>query len=123
MNYFLDNRTVLIVDDDRGCLGYAAACLQDKSFMIVKAEDGVEGLKKFNEFHPDLILTDIQMPIVNGLELIAAVRKRDAAVKIIAVSSEKYFLENALECGANDALVKPFMKQDLCDLIDDLLQG
>ncbi len=91
-----------------------------KDFYI--AEDGQKGFELYQKYKPDLIITDISMPIMDGLEMIRLIKEITAEIKVIVMSAysiKEYFLE-AINLGVNGYLIKPVDAKKLYNLIDDL---
>jgi CheY-like chemotaxis protein len=116
--------TVLVVDDsavDRRFVGGILS--RDGRFTVEYAEDGSEALKRMRESEPDLIVTDLQMPNRNGLELVAAVRMHHPNVPIILMTghgSEDLAVE-ALHRGAANYVPKPQIGERLLESVDEAL--
>jgi len=95
------------------------------SVKIVQAANGFEALRILPREQIDLILTDINMPDINGLELLSFVRKnplyRELPVIIISTEGSRTDIERGLSLGANEYLVKPFIPQTLLELVQRLL--
>lgn len=103
---------ILVVDDDRVIQKMVGAFLQRKGYQVRKAMDGIEALQLVNEQVPDLIITDVRMPELNGIELTARLRgnHRTAGVPILMFSAMGK-VDDALAgyaAGADDYLPKPF---------------
>ncbi len=101
-------RTVLVVDDDPAVRGTLAAELRAEGYETLEAADGRQALELLDRRQPDLVLTDLAMPVLDGFGLIAQVR-RDRRVPIVVLSvrggeSDKI---RALDLGADDYVVKP----------------
>jgi two-component system chemotaxis response regulator CheY len=116
----------LVVDDSlqlRRSMMYALQRLPD--LVCVEAQDGAEALKKFSTSRFDLVITDINMPVLDGLKLIAHIRAdaSNAKVPIIVVSTEaaEADRQRALQLGADAYLVKPVKAQDVLDTVQSLL--
>lgn len=110
---------ILIVEDDPASRLFLESLLESNNYDFRSAENGIEGLNIFDEYNPDIVLTDIRMPIMDGLELLEAVRDKnsDAIVVIItAFGSENYAIQ-ALHLGANNYLKKPVSGQELLRLL------
>ena len=110
---------VLIVDDDPVARQYLQDTALSGGHEVVAADDGAAGLAAFDEFGPDLILADIQMPKVDGLELLEAIRGRSADTIVVMVTGhgcEEYAVK-ALRLGANNYLGKPVRHADLLPLL------
>lgn len=100
---------ILIVDDDDITREIIENILQIDSYVLRTAINGRVGLSVFNEFNPDLVITDIEMPDMNGLGLLAAIRKKNADTIVLVATahgSEEYALQ-ALQLHANDYIKKP----------------
>jgi DNA-binding response OmpR family regulator len=110
---------VLIVEDDYASRLFLESLLESNNFTFRSAANGIEGLNIFDEYHPDIVLTDIQMPIMDGLELLEAIRdkKTDTVVIIITAFGTENYAIQALHLGANNYLKKPVSSQDLLKLL------
>jgi len=79
---------VLVVDDSRISRSMNRKLVEALGHeVIAEAVDGMDGIKKFEESAPDLILTDLEMPKLNGLDMIKKIRESGSSVKIVAISS------------------------------------
>jgi len=110
---------ILIVEDDHASRLFLESLLESNNYDFRSAENGIEGLNVFDEYNPDLVFTDIKMPIMDGLELLEAIRDKnsDAIVVIVtAFGSENYAIQ-ALHLGANNYLKKPVSGQELLRLL------
>ncbi len=110
---------ILIVEDDYASRLFLESLLESNGYEFRSAENGIEGLNIFDEYNPDIVLTDIKMPIMDGLELLEAIRDKnsDAIVVIVtAFGSENYAIQ-ALHLGANNYLKKPVASQDILRLL------
>jgi two-component system, OmpR family, response regulator ChvI len=107
-------RRVLIVDDDQGLRTVLAAALGDEGFVVVQAGDGAAGLRVFEADGADLIILDILMPEMDGLEVCRRVRRK-SAVPIVLLSSRGDEVDRVtgLETGADDYVTKPFSTREL----------
>lgn len=87
---------------------------------VVTASNGEEGLKIFREYRPDIIVTDIRMPLMTGLEMAREIRGIDKAIPIIITTahSESEFLLEAIEINVSDFLLKPVDTDNLISVID-----
>ncbi|MGE4313880.1 MAG: response regulator [Pseudobdellovibrionaceae bacterium] len=114
---------VLLVDDDELVLGTLEDMLADLGHHVITANDGDKALKKLSEKSFDLLITDVIMPVKEGIETVSEVRRLYPGIKIIAMSgggrTKNYdFLNLALKIGANAALQKPFHAKDLREAIE-----
>jgi DNA-binding response OmpR family regulator len=100
---------VLIVDDEPHTLELLSEFLTAKRYEVVTASDGEEALRKVKEERPHLILLDVHMPGMNGLEVLQRVRQIDGEVGVIMVTAanDEETGRKALQLGAFDYIVKP----------------
>lgn len=105
---------IMVVDDEASIRQIVEARLNMAGFEVVTAGDGEEALKVFNEERPDLIVLDIMMPRVDGLQVCREIRKQDG-VPIIMLTAKGEIPDriNALEMGADDYVTKPFSPREL----------
>jgi len=118
---------VLIIEDSptmRQLIAFALKRLP--GVRIVEASDGVDGLKKLSSERFDLILTDINMPIMDGLKLVSLVRNdanyRTTPIVVITTEGAQEDRERALALGANDYITKPIQANRILDLARALLK-
>ncbi len=123
----MSDYNVLIVEDSPTMRQLIAFALKRiRGVRIVEANDGVDGLKKLSSERFDLILTDINMPIMDGLKLVSLVRN-DAnykAIPIVVITTEgaQEDRERALALGANDYITKPIQPTKILDVAKSLLK-
>jgi two-component system KDP operon response regulator KdpE len=104
-----DRPRILVVDDEPQLTRVLRTGLKSRGYDVRAAADGLSGIETFNDWHPDLVITDLAMPNVDGLELCRRLR-RISQVPIIVLSAkgeEKTKVE-ALDIGADDFVTKPF---------------
>ncbi len=111
-------KKVLIIDDNDAVRGTIARLLELAGYETVSAGDGNEGLVRMRQDRPDLIITDIIMPVKEGIETIRQILVEQPCAKIIANSGggrhgNMDFLEAARKLGAIDVIEKPFDPDDL----------
>lgn len=101
--------TLLLIDDDEIVRASIAAYLEDSDFKILLADNGLQGMEVFERERPDLIICDLRMPQIDGLELIRRVNELDTPTPIIVVSGAGVMTDvvEALRLGAADYLIKP----------------
>ena len=117
---------ILLVDDDIGLRGIIHRFLERSGFSVAIAGNGREALERLGILHIDLLLTDLMMPEISGIELIEAVRKNNPSLPIIAMSADADLrndgsLELAAQAGANVVLEKPFAMNRLIRELQRLL--
>jgi two-component system KDP operon response regulator KdpE len=107
-------KRILVVDDEGQITRMLRASLQSSGYAVLTANNGIEGLEKFESGRPDLILTDLAMPEMNGLELTQAVRRIDRTpIIVLSVRDTDVMKVKALDEGADDYLTKPFSVPEL----------
>ncbi len=118
----MEKLTILIVDDDKTTTSILNHMLYTYTDNILTASDGVEGLELFQTYHPDIILSDINMPRMNGLEMVEQIRKIDENVKIAIFTDfeRRDILIKAIELGVNQFLSKPFASKSFSKTIQQL---
>ncbi len=105
----LDNRKILVVDDEPQILRVLRMSLKAHRFDVRTASDGEAAIDTFNDWSPDLVITDLAMPLMNGLELCRAIRKTSQTpVIVLSVRGEEKIKVEALDAGADDYITKPF---------------
>ena len=105
---------ILVVDDEPQITRMLRASLQASGYDVVVANDGMEGFARFESERPDLIITDLAMPEMNGLELTQAVRNVSSVpIIVLSVRSGDRMKVKALDDGADDYLTKPFSTPEL----------
>lgn len=117
-------KSVLVIDDDPLIRKTLSSYLSKKGFEALVAEDGEEGLQKYEEHIPDLVILDIRLPDVDGLEVLGRIREKDPNASIIimtAYDDMKTTIE-AIKSGAFEYLVKPLDYVELDLTIDKAFQ-
>jgi two-component system, chemotaxis family, chemotaxis protein CheY len=118
---------VLIVEDSPTMRQLIAFALKRiRGVRIVEASDGVDGLKKLSSERFDLILTDINMPIMDGLKLVSLVRNdanyKTIPIVVITTEGAQEDRERALALGANDYITKPIQPTKILEVARNLLK-
>jgi DNA-binding response OmpR family regulator len=119
---------VLVIDDDRSLRYTLARILNEAGYEVVLAGEGEHGLALFRSDEPDLVLCDLNMPHLGGVETITQIRREAPVAKIIAMSGGATSmnadgLAEALEVGANEIMMKPFRAEELVSRVGDILAG
>ena len=115
---------ILVVDDDPSVLSVLKRGLAYEGFAVDTASDGVEGLRVAGERSPDLVILDIMMPGLDGLEVLRRLRAADAQLPIIMLTAKDAPTDQVagLERGADDYVVKPFTFEILVARVRALLR-
>lgn len=104
-------KTVLIVEDYDDTRSFMKLLLETNGYQVIEAVDGIEALDKYKHQHPDIVLMDISLPMVDGLTATKAIRELEgdsSKLPIIAVTAfGKYYYKQAMEAGCNDLIDKP----------------
>jgi two-component system response regulator AtoC len=114
------SRAVLIIDDEATLAKNIKAYLERYGYEVMQATSGEEGLAKAESFHPDVLLLDYHLPKMNGLQVLAQLRRRDASMKIIMLTGHGNVevAVQGMKAGAYDYLSKPVALSELKLLID-----
>src|SRR6266850_4899068 len=110
----MNSATVLVVDDEPQLRRVILATLTDLGYVVVDAKSGEDALEKFRHESPDLVLLDLNMPGIGGLETCRAIRSgSDVPIIILSVRNAERDKVEALDAGADDYVTKPFGIQEL----------
>jgi len=122
----MNDYTALVVEDSPTMRQLLVSALgQMGELTILEAEDGVDGLKQMREHQIDILITDINMPMMDGLKLVGMVRKdpkhRDIPIIIVTTEGAREDRERGLSLGADAYLVKPVKPSEVVATVGDLL--
>lgn len=110
-------KKVLVVDDSRAIRQSITFVLQQNDYEVVEAGDGVNGLARLGEGKVDLIITDVNMPNMDGITFIKQVREQEAfrfvPILVLTTESQKSVMEEGKAAGATGWIVKPFSTDKL----------
>ncbi len=110
----MKNATILVIDDEQNILNLVTAYLQAEGYTVHTAVDGPSGLKAAQAFKPDLIVLDVMLPGMDGIELLTRLRRgSDVYVIMLTAKSEETDKIIGLSVGADDYLTKPFSPREL----------
>ncbi|HEY2747922.1 MAG TPA: response regulator [Polyangia bacterium] len=117
---------VLVVEDSATMRGFVTAALEAAGpYAVTQAESGFAALKMLPRARYDLIITDINMPDINGLELVRFVRESDAhkgtRLVIISTDGREADRDRGMKLGADAYLTKPFLPEQLLEVVRNLL--
>ena len=109
-----ERRNILVVDDEPQITRVLKTTLSSQGYAIRTASDGDEALQVMKEWTPDLLITDLRMPHMNGLELCRHIRAKSALpIIVLSVKGEEKIKVDALDAGADDYVTKPFSVNEL----------
>ncbi|EAL7342131.1 DNA-binding response regulator [Campylobacter jejuni] len=114
---------ILVVEDEIKTRESLINVLSERFSKVIGAQDGDEGLKKFKKFKPDLVITDIAMPIMDGLDMAREIKEISDDVPIVVLSaySEKERLLRSIDIGIDKYLIKPVDIEELFKVLDCLV--
>jgi YesN/AraC family two-component response regulator len=113
---------VLVVEDERNIRLLMTTIMHQIGHEVMEAADGQSALNILKQHLPDVVLTDLRMPQMTGVQLIAEVKERFPHLPIVVVSAFSDQIEKALQKGAENFLVKPFAKRQLVDVVNKTLE-
>ena len=117
------NEKILVVDDDTNICELLRLYLTKEGYQVTTANDGEEGLEKFNQLKPDMVLLDVMMPRMDGLEVCRRIRKLgNTPVMMLTAKGETFDKVLGLELGADDYMVKPFDTKEVVARIKAVLR-
>lgn len=125
MGFFSRKKTILIVEDEADIAEGLKARLLIESFNVELASNGQDGVAAARRLKPDLIIMDVMMPVINGLDACSALKTgedtRHIPILMLTALPHMKDVENAFQVGANDFLNKPYSNDRLLKKIEALL--
>ncbi len=114
---------ILLVDDEKAISSGLKKFLESRGHQVTASLRGKEGLKLFKKEKYDIVLSDITMPDMDGIELIKKIKEQDQKTKVIVITGHimREMEEKAKEAGADEVLIKPFKNEVLCLAISKLM--
>jgi CheY-like chemotaxis protein len=118
-----DPPRILVIDDDEMLLVLVRHFLSEEGYDLLSTADGPRGIQIYMDRRPDVVLLDLALPSMNGLEVLKRIREFDDHARVIVVTgySSSESTEIAFGSGARDLLVKPFEKLQLIEAVKDAL--
>jgi DNA-binding response OmpR family regulator len=117
--------TVLVVDDDPVIIRLLEVNFEMEGFTVISAVDGMDGVERARKHVPDIVVSDVMMPKLNGLELCVALKTDDSTkhipVVLLSAKAQVADIRAGLDAGADDYVTKPFEPLDLIDRVNKLL--
>lgn len=116
----MKNLLLMIVEDEDKLREGLSIALAPFFSKVINAKNGDEGLKKFKKFKPDIVITDILMPIVDGLDMAKNIKEitKDTPIIVLSAYSEKERLLRAIDIGIDKYLIKPVDVEELLFIIE-----
>ena len=115
--------SVLIVEDDKNIAELLQLYLEKEGYAVTVAYDGGQGMEKFRAIHPDLVLLDLMMPVMDGWEVCKAIRAEgDTPVIMLTAKSELDDKVAGFKTGADDYITKPFEMKEVLARIEAVLR-
>lgn len=108
--------SILLIEDDPLIQKTVNFKLKKEGFEVVCCNDGKEGVEKLKEILPDIVLTDLMLPYVSGLEIVTVakgIKEKDIPVIIFSGMGQEQVVEEAFQLGADDYITKPFSLSEL----------
>ncbi len=115
---------ILVVDDAAFMRMMIKDVLSKNGFTIAgEAENGAKAIEKFKELNPDLVIMDITMPEVDGIQAVKEIKKLNSAAKVIMCSAmgQQAMVIEAIQAGAKDFIVKPFQAERIVEAVKKVL--
>lgn len=120
-------RNILVVDDEIGALTLIGIMLERGGFSVLKAKDATTALAVLEQNTPDMIILDVMMPGMDGIELCRVIRTRELTtstpVLILSARGDAESVMRGMEAGATDYLPKPILHHDLVSKVRAILEG
>jgi CheY-like chemotaxis protein len=119
-----ESKRVLVVDDQQGIRMLLATFLQRDSYDVMSASNGEEGLLLLTQYSFDLLILDMQMPVLNGEQTLAKMKELGIKLPVIVITAslEMLLLNRLKELGATECLCKPIDLESLGSLINRIIQ-
>jgi CheY-like chemotaxis protein len=118
-------KKILLVEDEKNIILGVTICLRSAGLDVEVAEDGAEALKMVNASKPDLVLLDLVMPRLNGLDALKTMKEneqtRDIPVIVLSARAQEEDIRRAIDLGADGYMAKPFRPDELLDVIERVL--
>jgi CheY-like chemotaxis protein len=121
-----ERKKILLVDDTDTILLFLKTLLAGQDFDFLTAKNGAEAVEKTRQERPDLVLLDVFMPVMDGIQACRIIKGdpeiKDIPVVVVTVRSEAENVERCFEAGCDDYIFKPIRKLELLDKINRLLR-
>ena len=120
-----ENLRILVVDDEQDYCDVLKMILEGRGYTVETCNDGREALEHLEKNSFDIVVSDLNMPVMDGYEVLARLRSNDTTkdIKVVMVSAlgGKIDIKNAMDLGADGYITKPVVVQKLYDLLDKFI--
>jgi CheY-like chemotaxis protein len=117
---------LLVIDDDAVIIELLRVSFEIEGFEVISARDGQEGLERARADRPDVVISDIMMPRLDGLQLVTRLKgdpaTRHLPVILLSAKAQNAEVQQGLEAGADDYVTKPFDPLELIDIVHSVLE-
>lgn len=113
---------ILIIDDEKEATDRLADYIRSLDYSVLVAYDGLDGYKLYKEMAPELVILDLNLPIMDGLDILKRIRKEDKETQVVILSahSEKEWIEEAMANRVSKYMIKPIKRGNLKDMLKKL---
>ena len=120
----MKNKLILLIDDEQHIVDVVEYALTENAFDVIAALDGDIGLRKFTDANPDLVILDLLLPGMSGLDLFREMRRLRPSVPVVMLTSRAEEIDRVLglELGADDYVTKPFSPRELAARVRAVLR-
>ena len=119
--------TILVIDDSSTIRRLLGLILRKKDYLVAEAEDGIDAMEKLSHVQADLIIVDLNMPNMDGIEFVKSLRSNyyymDTPVIMLTTTKDDTLRRDALQAGVNMFLNKPIQPDVLLFKVESLLKG
>ena len=117
-------KTILVVDDSETIRQRVAGALEQAGFAVLTARDGVEGLERIERDHPSMVILDVNMPRLNGIELLERLDLRASGLPVVLLTTEVQptLMARAKKAGARGWMVKPVNVEQLIETVRKVMR-
>ena len=121
------SKTILTIDDSKAVRDMVSFTLEPEGYRVVGAENGADGLEKLRAARPALVITDLNMPVMNGMQMIKALRALPAfmgtPIVFLTTESDDAVKQEAKAAGATGWITKPFKPEQLLAVVAKLVRA
>lgn len=116
------DKKVLVIDDTLGIRKFLKITLENYNYSVIESDEGLDGFEKFETEKPDIVILDLGLPDIDGLDVLRKIREinKETPVIILTVRSEESSVKSAYEIGANAYITKPFQIDQVIDILEEM---